>query len=350
MSARGKENEPKKGQDDNERALALTRRELRRSQRRLRGLEEIKRRQESTLGMIIEELEGSQRDLDASRRDLAARVERRTAELAESVAALKRENAERRAVEAQLQRANVELGAARDAALDSSQAKSRFLANMSHEIRTPLNAVIGYTELVLEEPPDTPLREVRADLENVSVAAHHLLRLINEVLSFARIEAGRARAHPQDFDLGELAREIKLMIRALVEEGRNAFVVTAPEPGAAPVRTDRTKLLQIVLNLVGNAAKFTRDGRVEVAARLAAEMIEIEVSDTGIGIEPDVLATIFEPFVQAQRVSTEGGTGLGLTICREFAHLVGGTLSAESELGRGSVFTLRVPRVLEDAQ
>lgn len=235
---------------------------------------------------------------------------------------------------------------ARQEAERASLSKSQFLATMSHELRTPLNAVVGYVDL-MEGGSSGPLSETQLRyLGRIRSSAWHLVTIINEILSFARIEAGAQPIHMESVE-----------IRSLLDECRETFETGARAKGlalvleAAPLDlwTDSGKLRQILLNLVGNAVKFTDAGTVTLTLTRTGGEALIQVRDTGPGIPPEQLDTIFEPFTQADSSTTrsKGGTGLGLSVSRRLAELLGGTLSVESAPGEGSVFTLRLPLASE---
>jgi signal transduction histidine kinase len=248
-------------------------------------------------------------------------------------------------------RLDEEARAARAAAEQASRAKSEFLAVMSHELRTPLNAIGGYAEL-LElgiRGPITPAQ--REDLGRIQKSQRHLLKLINEVLNYARLEAGALTYEIVDVPVAEIVAAAE----SLVAPQLRAKGVTFASAGDAPltVRADRDKLQQILLNLLSNAVKFTdstprRPARIEVWWRADAgrRVVRIAVGDTGVGIPADKLDVIFEPFVQvnASLTRTTEGTGLGLAISRDLARAMGGDLVAESVEGEGSTFTLTLPR------
>ncbi|MBD2858607.1 HAMP domain-containing protein [Spongiibacter sp. KMU-158] len=231
----------------------------------------------------------------------------------------------------------------------ANQAKSGFLANMSHEFRTPMNAIIGYAEMVLEEiedDPELPAKALRGDVEKIQLAGKHLLTLINDVLDISKIEAGRMSVFWEDVDLTPLLASVESTARPLLEKNANRFRCDFRLEKSV-IRTDMTRLRQILLNLLSNAAKFTREG--EVTLRVWEENqgadLMVQVSDTGIGMSPKQVEKVFDAFVQADLSTTKeyGGSGLGLTISREFAELMGGSLKAESTQGKGSRFTLRLP-------
>lgn len=229
----------------------------------------------------------------------------------------------------------------------ANKAKSSFLANMSHELRTPLNAVIGYTELVLEEGTDLR-EEQRRDLNVVLTAAGQLLRLIDSVLDLSKIEAERVELVIEECAVSEIVDAAVVCTRPAIEHGGNRFLIDS-NVGSVRARTDRHQLSQILLNLLSNAGKFCSGGVVTLVVRADEWHLNFTVEDTGIGMTPDQLGRVFEPFVQADGSTTRryGGTGLGLTLAQRFAELLGGSLLATSEIGRGSRFDLRVPRQLD---
>jgi signal transduction histidine kinase len=235
----------------------------------------------------------------------------------------------------------------RVAAVEASQAKSQFLANMSHELRTPLNAIIGYSEMLKEEAEETGRHADFADLERIRSSGVHLLHLINDVLDLSKVEAGRMEALIERVDPVALLKEAVDSVRPMASENRNSLGLVL-DPGLRPFDSDLVKLRQCVLNLASNACKFTRDGRVIVAARFegqgAARMLRIDVSDTGIGITEQDAKRLFEPFSQLQNDAQhrQQGTGLGLALTRRLARLLGGDVSLTSRPGAGSTFTLRI--------
>ncbi len=240
------------------------------------------------------------------------------------------------------------LAVMRDQAMEASTAKSRFLANMSHELRTPLNAVIGLTEMMREEATGPEHADFAEPLERVHRAGKHLLQLINDVLDLSKIEAGKLDLNPEEFDLATLARDLSQTAQSLAEKNGNKLRLNVAA-GIGALHADPMRVRQIVLNLLSNACKFTKDGTVTLGIkRMAgdgANRIEIAVADTGIGMTQEQLAKLFTEFTQANSSTTRkyGGTGLGLAISRRLAEMMGGTIEVESAPGRGSVFTLRLP-------
>lgn len=232
-------------------------------------------------------------------------------------------------------------------AVEASLAKSRFVANMSHELRTPLNAIIGYAELLAEEAEDEGLEQYRQDTQRILDAGSHLLSLINDILDLSKIEAGQMEAHVESFQLKEVLRSVISSANPLMDKNDNAFEIDV-EDDAVLMRSDSTRLRQILLNLLSNAAKFTKQGTVTLSCRSedAGRTLVFNVVDTGIGMTAEQLDKIFEEFAQADSSISKRfqGTGLGLAICKRLAEMLGGTIVATSEEGVGSSFTLTIPR------
>jgi signal transduction histidine kinase len=229
----------------------------------------------------------------------------------------------------------------------ASALKTQFLANMSHEFRTPLNAILGYTSMLLQGVSGEMLSPQRRNLSRVESNARHLLAIINDILDIARIEAGKMPLHLSGFRLPDLIGEVMAEVEPII--ARSSVPVTTALPPEFPVlRTDRQKLKQILINLLTNALKFTPHGSVNVSATYVAaqERVTIAVTDTGIGIAPGDQDKVFDDFRQADNSPTReyGGAGLGLAICRRLATMLGGQIVLESALGKGSRFTLRLPR------
>ncbi|MGH7475270.1 MAG: ATP-binding protein [Longimicrobiales bacterium] len=233
------------------------------------------------------------------------------------------------------------------AALAASQAKSDFLAVISHELRTPLNAIMGYTDILLTGLAGELEHTQHEHLRRISASARHLLQIIEEILSYARMEAGRENVRAEASTLGNLIAEAIAVAEPLVHDKGLAFHQAIAEPHTQLV-TDAGKIRQILLNLLSNAVKFTDAGSVTLTTGAAGDQVYFRVADTGIGIAEEHLETIFEPFWQVERVATRrtGGTGLGLSVSRRLAELLGGTITVTSELGRGSTFELRLPKRL----
>jgi signal transduction histidine kinase/DNA-binding response OmpR family regulator len=243
---------------------------------------------------------------------------------------------------------NEELALLSAQAQASNRLKSEFLANMSHELRTPLNSIIGYTELVLTEEGLDLDPQSRQNLEIVQRNARHLLALINDILDLSKIEAGRLSVYPEPFDAQAVLEAVVAMTRPMAEQ-KHLGLRLSLAPGLGPIVSDETKVRQIVLNLVTNAIKFTESGDVNISlVPMGATRWAVVVSDSGIGIAPEYQALVFEEFRQVDQGSTRaaGGTGLGLSIARKLARLLQGDLTLESAPGRGSTFTLELPRKL----
>ncbi|MYE83991.1 MAG: PAS domain-containing protein [Gammaproteobacteria bacterium] len=244
------------------------------------------------------------------------------------------------------------LTVARDQAMEATRAKSRFLANMSHELRTPLNAVIGITEMLEEDARDDRQDDYIEPLGRVTNAGRHLLKLINEVLDLSKVEAGRIEFHCEDIDVGGLTEELATTSQPLAERNANRLTVHCPED-VGVMRSDATRVRQVVLNLLSNACKFTKEGEVSLSVerRTAEERdwIQFEVADNGIGMTPEQQSKVFEEFSQADSSTTReyGGTGLGLAISRRLCRMMGGAIKLTSDPGVGSTFDARLPAVLE---
>jgi signal transduction histidine kinase len=237
----------------------------------------------------------------------------------------------------------------------ASRHKSEFLANMSHELRTPLNAIIGYSEMLQEEAADLGEPAFVPDLQKISAAGKHLLALINDVLDLSKVEAGKMDLYVETFGVAELIRDVQAIVAPLVEKRANALVVRV-DGDLGTMDADLTKVRQTLFNLLSNAAKFTERGTITLAARREAmdgrDWLEFVVSDTGIGMTPEQLGKLFQAFSQADASTRQkyGGTGLGLAISRRFCQLMGGDVTVESEYGKGSTFTTRLPAAAATAE
>ena len=250
-------------------------------------------------------------------------------------------------------RAEAELAAARDAAEEANRTKSTFLANMSHELRTPLNAIIGVTEMLQEDARDLDRADELEPLDRVSRAARHLLALINDILDLSKIEAGRMELQLERFSIAELVQEVTGTIEPLAVKNGNRLAVRDAD-GVGTIYADQMRVRQALTNLVSNAVKFTENGTVRISTSKedgsAGKRIAIAVEDTGIGMSPEQLGRLFQEFSQADSSTTRryGGTGLGLVISQRFCQMMGGDITVESELGRGSKFTIFLPAEVAD--
>ena len=249
-----------------------------------------------------------------------------------------------------LRNAMEDVSQARDAADEANAAKSLFLANVSHELRTPLNAIIGYSEMLHDELADqgeVDREQFRYDLDKIILSGRQLLSLINDILDLSKIETGKMELHCEEFPPGEILGQVCDALTPLLRENNN--VLEAGDFSDLPLLyNDASKFRQIFTNLLSNACKFTRDGTITVTAGQIPGRegwLEFAVSDTGIGMDAEQQAKVFDAFVQADASTSAnyGGTGLGLAICRDYCSLMGGSISVESAPGAGSTFTILLP-------
>jgi signal transduction histidine kinase/CheY-like chemotaxis protein len=251
--------------------------------------------------------------------------------------------------EKEIQEVNEQLVQSEQRARAATQAKSHFLANMSHELRTPLNAIIGYSEMLQEEAQDSGQESFIPDLKKINRSGRHLLDLINDVLDLSKIEAGKMELYLETFDIPNLLEDVSTTVQLLVQKNSNTLEVRCPANLGA-MRADMTKVRQSLFNLLSNASKFTKNGKItlEAAREISptkADWIVFRVSDTGIGMTPEQQDRVFEAFSQADSATARdfGGTGLGLTITKTFCRMMSGDVALTSEPGKGTTFTIRLP-------
>ncbi|MCL1490942.1 MAG: HAMP domain-containing histidine kinase [Pseudanabaena sp. Salubria-1] len=249
---------------------------------------------------------------------------------------------------------NDELALARDRALEANHTKSTFVANMSHELRTPLNAIIGYSEMLQEDAALLGLDDFEDDLQKIYRSGKHLLDLINDILDMTKIEAGKLEIYYDDFDVPMLVWDASQTIQPLLLKNNNHLEIECDQQ-LGGIRADMTRVRQVLLNVLSNACKFTKSGVIKIQVNrkksVLGEIFCFTISDTGIGISPENLQKLFQPFNQADSSTTRqyGGTGLGLAISHRLCQMMSGDITVISELGIGSTFTICLPIDCESA-
>ena len=297
----------------------------------------------------MRELAAGNLDIDVSMNERRDEI----SEMAESMKVFKASMIRVSELAEEQKRAAEEIRQAKDAADAANHAKSAFLANMSHELRTPLNAIIGYSEMLVEEAEDAEQEDFIPDLTKINQAGNHLLALINDVLDLSKIESGKMEAFAETFDVNALIDQVTGTAQPLMAKNNNHFTIERGD-NLGRAHQDVTKVRQALLNLMSNAAKFTREGTVTLTVEReqadGVDWMTFAVKDTGIGIAAEKLDSVFEEFSQADCSTTRdyGGTGLGLAISRRFCQMLGGDLTLASQPGVGSTFTIRLPALLPD--
>jgi signal transduction histidine kinase/CheY-like chemotaxis protein len=280
-------------------------------------------------------------ELDALRADLEKRVEERTEKLSE--------------LNLKLSDTNTKLSERSRELAEASLAKSQFLANMSHELRTPLNAIIGYSEMIQEDVQEKGLHDFIPDLKKIREAGKHLLGIINDILDLSKIESGNVSLHLEEFKISMMIQDLGTTAAPLIEKNNNKLEICVQE-NVGTMRGDIKRLRQVLLNLLSNAAKFTENGKIRIDAVREnsdeGDWIIFRVSDTGIGMTEEQKSKVFQAFSQADTSATRkyGGAGLGLVISKRFCQMMGGTITFQSEAGKGSSFCIRLPAVPEDVK
>jgi signal transduction histidine kinase/CheY-like chemotaxis protein len=252
-----------------------------------------------------------------------------------------------RSAQSELRQRQRDLEELTDEAQSANRAKSQFLANMSHELRTPMNAIIGYSEMLADEAEDLGLEKFIPDLKKIRTAGKQLLALINDILDLSKIEAGKVDLHYEEFDMRDMINDVATISEPLASKNSNRLVMNILDTRMC---SDLTRVRQILFNLLSNACKFTHSGTVELTVSgetgSAGDLVKFQVKDSGIGMTAEQIARVFEAFAQADSSTTRkyGGTGLGLAITKKFCEMMGGSIQLESLPGKGTTFTVRLPK------
>ena len=252
----------------------------------------------------------------------------------------------------ELMELNKQLSKASRLSNDANNAKSQFLANMSHELRSPLNAIIGFSELILEEYNNLEEDEILLDVERIHSSARYLLVIINDILDLSKIEAGKTELMLDNFALTDLLMDIKSMVQPMIDKNANHFILDH-DNNLYNVLWDELKVRQIIINLISNSAKFTKNGKIILEVKNYIEKNEkyilMKVVDTGIGMSSGEIENIFSPFIQTKSSSfvDQKGTGLGLSITKKYCEMMNGTVSCESVLDKGTTFTIKIPIIID---